>query len=207
MSREWYAVYVGMIGRPKYRRLSLEARAALFHVWCLAGGQTPEATWRSVEEFLEVLELDGYPAAVFDELVDRMWLDVDTDGRVLVHDWDQHQLAATNSARRIYERDRKREWRRSKPGGEANPPPPAPPSPDITGATQAQDTTTQESPNVPDASRGVPGVRSVRVNGRSNVPTEGECDVCGGQVRDTDYGAKVGPGWIAHGEHPDDYVQ
>ena len=80
MSREWHAVYDGMIGRPKYRRLSLEARAALSHIWCLAGGQTPEATWPTVDEFLEILELDGYPRGVFDELVGRTWLEVDTDG-------------------------------------------------------------------------------------------------------------------------------
>jgi hypothetical protein len=155
MSRDWFAVYVGILTRPKYRRLSLVARAALFHIWCLAGGQRPEATWTSVEEFLDVLELDGYPAAaVYDELVERQWIEVDDDGRILVHDWDQHQLAATNAVRREYERDRKRDWRRAKPGVEpqSNPLPPAPPSPDITGSTQGQDTTTQVSPIVRDTS-------------------------------------------------------
>ncbi len=202
MTREWHAVYDGVIRRPKYRRLSLEARATLFHVWCLAGGQTPEATWPTVDEFLEILELDGYPRAAFDELVERVWLEIDADGRVLVHDWDQHQLAATSAAQRIYERDRKREWRRSKTAGDSRPLPPAPPSPDITGSTQGQDITTQKSPDVRDGSGHVPDAEPVRLNGRPKVPTEGECRTCGGQVTDTDPGVRVGPGFLEHAEHP-----
>jgi hypothetical protein len=151
MSRDWLAVYVGILQRPKYRRLSIEARAALFHVWCLAGGQSPEATWPTLVDLTEQIELDGWAANATDvlaELIERRWLDVDAEGRVLVHDWDDHQLAATNAARRTYERDRKRDWRRAKP----EPLSPALLSPDITGSTQLQDTTTQVSPDVRDKS-------------------------------------------------------
>jgi hypothetical protein len=151
MSRDWLAVYVGILQRPKYRRLSIEARAALFHVWCLAGGQSPEATWSTLDDLTEQVELDGWTTnatAVLAELIERRWLDVDVDGRVLVHDWDDHQLAATNAARRAYERDRKRDWRRAKP----EPLSPAPLSPDTTGSSQGQHTTTQVSPNVRDTS-------------------------------------------------------
>jgi hypothetical protein len=165
----------------------------------------PRQRGRLSRNFQEVLELDGFPRSAFDELVAREWLDVDPDGRVLIHDWDQHQLAATNAARRIYERDRKSEWRRSKSTSELNPPPPAPPSPDTTGSTQAQDKTTQGSPYARDVSRGVPDVR-LRTNGRAKVPTDGACRTCGGHLTDTDYGARVGPGWIEHAEHPKEWA-
>lgn len=168
MSRDWIAAYVSTLGRPKYRRLTLPARAALFHVWLLAGGQDPEATWPSMADLVDVLELDGYPAPVVSELVEREWLDIDDRGRILVHDWDQHQLAATNAARRAYERDRKADWRRAKPGTEpVDPLLPAPSSPDITGSTQLHDNTTQVSPNVRDTSGTRPRPRIVGVNPES----------------------------------------
>ena len=145
MSRAWLAVYVGLLSRPKYRRLSIPARAALFHIWLLAGGQTPEATW-SRDELADVLDLDGYPASVIDELLERRWLDVDDDDRLLVHDWDEHQLAASKAAQVDYERDRKADWRRRRQvHGTADPPPAPPPG------TQ-QDITEQPSRSVPDTS-------------------------------------------------------
>src|SRR5690348_2489346 len=117
MSRDWLAVYVAVLGKAKYRRLSIPARAALLHVWMLAGGQAPEATWRDRGELADVLDLDGYSIEVIDELLARGWLDVDVDGRILVHDWDDHQFAASEAARQAYERDRKRDWRRLRAGG------------------------------------------------------------------------------------------
>jgi hypothetical protein len=71
MSRDWLAAYTGILGRAKYRRLSIPAGAALFHIWLLAGGQAPEATWRSREDLADSLDLDGYPADVIDELLLR----------------------------------------------------------------------------------------------------------------------------------------
>lgn len=116
MSRDWLAIYGAMLGKPKYRRLSIPGRAALFHVWLLAGRQDPEATWTNRDELADVLDLDGFPPDVLEELVARRWLDVDPAGRVLVHDWDEHQLAATKAIGRAYEADRLRAWRRRKSG-------------------------------------------------------------------------------------------
>lgn len=146
MSRDWLAVYTSVLGMPRYRRLSVPARAALFHIWMLAGGQSPEATWRTAADLGEHLELDGFPDDVLDELQTRGWLEFDDDKRILVHDWDDHQLAATNAVRRAYERDRKRDWRRAK---EHNPLPPTPPSPDIT-ATQQGAPQRQHNTGVPE---------------------------------------------------------
>ena len=146
MSRDWLAIYPSLLSRPKYRRLSIPARAALFHLWLLAGLQTPEATWSSRSEVADILDLDGFPTDVIDELVERRWLDVDADGRVLVHDWDEHQLSASTTARRAYERDRKADWRRARVS-------PAPSSQDQT--TQGPDRTVQRpgsSPSVRDTS-------------------------------------------------------
>ena len=213
MSRDWLAVYVGILHRAKYRKLSLESRAGLLHVWCHAGTQTTEATWPDRRALQELLELDGYPPSVVDELIERTWLDVDEGGRILVHDWDQWQQAATKAAQDAYEADRKRDWRRrvrqrdqqpKSVGGD--PLPPAPPSPDIKGSTQLDEKTTQESREVPDKSRDVPDARPIPMNGRAKVPTEGPCRTCGGHLTDTDYGARVGPGWIEHSEHPKEWA-
>src|SRR5262245_21304272 len=117
MGRDWLAVYTGILLKPKYRRLSIEGRAALLHVWLLAGLQAPEATWRSVDELAEQLDVEGLPPAAIDELRALGWLEVDDAGRILVHDWDDYQFAASESVRRDYERDRKREWRRVREKG------------------------------------------------------------------------------------------
>jgi hypothetical protein len=155
MSRDWIAAYTTTLRKPKYRRLTISARAALLHVWLLAGGQDPEATWRDRAELEEVLELDGWtdPCEVVDELIQHRWLEVDADDRVLVHDWDEHQLAASKAAQVAYERDRKSEWRRRKRVEPAGPLSPAPLSP------TEQDKTRHRSPNVPDTSGTNPGPR------------------------------------------------
>lgn len=173
MSRDWLAVYTGILGKPKYRRLSVPARAALFHIWMLAGSQSPEATWRSESELAELLELDGYSSDVLEELFDREWLDVDDDKRVLVHDWDHHQLAATHAARVAYERDRKRDWRRRSKDHEApSPLPPAPPT--STGSAQLQ-RTEHHSTGVPES----PGqVRDTIRPQPLRATSEEWCDAC-----------------------------
>jgi hypothetical protein len=113
MSRDWHAVYAAVLDTPKYRLLSIDGKAALAHVWMSAGRRSPEATWPSTDALAEALDLDGFPGAVVvAELVQRRWLDCDRQGRVLVHDWDAHQMAATASVKRTYEADRKAEWRR-----------------------------------------------------------------------------------------------
>lgn len=44
-------------------------------------------------------------------------------------------------------------------------------------------------------------------NGRNPaIPAEGPCRICGGQLTDGTPGAIVGPGWIQHAEHPEDYA-
>ena len=149
MSRDWLAVYTGILGRPKYRRLSIPARAALFHVWLLAGAQAPEATWANREELADVLELDGYPADVIDELLLRRWLDEDPGGRILVHDWDHWQLAAAQAIQRAYEADRKGKWRRART--EAAPLSPAPLS------RQKQDITSHDITESPGHVRDIDG--------------------------------------------------
>ena len=45
-----------------------------------------------------------------------------------------------------------------------------------------------------------------RTDGPAIVPDEGPCRICGGHVRSTDDGSRVGRGWIEHVEHPDDYA-
>ena len=61
MSRDWLAAYTGVLSRPKYRRLSIPARAALFHIWLLADAQTPEATWPSREDLADSLSSTATP--------------------------------------------------------------------------------------------------------------------------------------------------
>ena len=61
-------------------------------------------------------------------------------------------------------------------------------------------------PTVP--SRPSENARAIeRTNGSTIVPTEGPCRICGGLVLDTESNIRVGPGFIEHGEHPDDWVR
>lgn len=201
MSRDWFAVYANIIVKPKYRRLSPATRGALVHIWALAGQQIPEATFDRWE-LEQTLDMDGWDGgavhlgtpdgkAVIDELVRWGWLDVDGD-RLLVHDWDAHQFAATKRARDEFEADRKREWRRRRK--ETAPSlPPAPPSTNITATQHRQDNT-----RVPDTSGHVRTLSGPK----GGVPIQGTCDDCGADVRDTDPGVVVGPGFIRHVEHP-----
>lgn len=112
MSREWAAVYSAMLTKPKYKRLSAMGRGALLHAFLLAGMQRPEATW-DPEELRETLILDGFPEGVYGELLGLGWLELE-DGVALLHDWDEHQYAATLEVKRTWEAARKREWRKKK---------------------------------------------------------------------------------------------
>jgi hypothetical protein len=147
MSREWLALYCGILNKPKYRRLSPAGRGALLHLWALAGAQNPEATWDSRAELLDAFELEGFEAGNVDELIALRWLDLELDGTLTVHDWDVHQLAASKAIQTAYEAARKRTWRRTK----IAPLPPTPSNPDTTG----HDTTGQYigPGHVPDKSR------------------------------------------------------
>jgi hypothetical protein len=109
--RDWFAVYCRLPRTPKFARLNDAAKLTLLYTWALAGDETPEATWPSLDALAAILALYGRSRESLDSLVSAGWLEVD-DSRVMVHDWDAHQLAATTEARRVYEADRKAEWRR-----------------------------------------------------------------------------------------------
>jgi len=126
MSRDWFAVQGRLVRSPKFRRLPEQAQLSLLYVWALAGDETPEATWPSEQGLADVLELAGRPRGDVQVLLEAHWLDRDERGRVLVHDWDDHQLAATAAIKRAFEADRLRTWRRKKRGESG--PSPAPPS-------------------------------------------------------------------------------
>jgi hypothetical protein len=111
MTRNYVAVQAVLPHRPKFRRLSIPGRAALFTVWCDATTRTPEAIWKSRAELADVLDIDGYGPDVLDELIARAWLDVLEDGRLAVHDWDEHQVAYSRDVTRAYEAARKLDWR------------------------------------------------------------------------------------------------
>lgn len=148
--REWMAIYSVMSTKTKYRRLSVDARAALLHLFATAGWQTPEATW-GVEELQDVLRLEGIDPAAVEELRTRRWLDTVGDGTVGLHDWDQHQEATTRTVRAEYEASRKREWRRraSSPSSSS----PRPPLPPTSSTRQEEDKDRTLSPGpVPDVS-------------------------------------------------------
>jgi hypothetical protein len=112
-----------MVTKPKYRRLSAMGRGALLHVFLLACFQDPEAWWEDAEELRDALRLEGFPGGLYDELVAFGWLE-STGSGVAVHDWDEHQWAADAEARRRWEANWKREWRRKRKGDAS---PPAPP--------------------------------------------------------------------------------
>lgn len=151
MSREWAAVYCAMLTKPKYKRLSPMGRGALLHVFLLAGMQRPEAAW-DPEELRETLILDGFPDGVYGELLGLGWLDLE-DGMALLHDWDDHQYAATVEVKRTWEAARKREWRKKKRAATASPSP-APLTPNKTGHhSRPQDI---GPGHVPDMSRTLP---------------------------------------------------
>lgn len=121
--REWAAIYVAILRKPKYRRLSPAGRGALLHLWVNAGGRSPEACWPDRAALLEDFELDGFDASHIDELIALRWLDVEPNGSHVVHDWDEWQMAASLSVRREWEAARKREWRRTKRATSPAPPP------------------------------------------------------------------------------------
>lgn len=195
MSRDWIAAYTAMLGKPKYRRTSPVAKGALLHVWLLAGQQAPEATWPHRGELAEILELDGFPPDVLDELLDRRWLDVDPAGRILVHDWDDHQLAATRAIGHAYEADRLRAWRRKKKADGPDDPdavsPPVPPS-SVPNTTGLHDITSQDSNRstypVRTRTYAPPPAEPQPTNGRDLTT----CPSCGdGPLEDTDVNVAV----------------
>jgi hypothetical protein len=114
MSREWLAVYAGILNKPKYRRLSPAGRGALLHLWTLASTQSPEATWDSRDELLDAFELEGFEAGSVDELIALRWLDIEPDGSFAVHDWDEWQMGASRAIRNAWEAKRLKTWRRAK---------------------------------------------------------------------------------------------
>lgn len=182
MSREWLALYCGILNKPKYRLLSPAGRGALLHLWALAGAQSPEATWDSRDELLDVFELDGFEAGNVDELIALRWLDLEPDGTLTVHDWDVHQLAASKAIQTAYEAARKRTWRRTK----VAPLPPTPSNPDRTG----HDTTGQYigPGRVPDTSRTSPDEPDVSLEDDDDQASEAYartvCRRCGGPETD-----------------------
>jgi hypothetical protein len=114
MRREWFSGHTGMVLRPKYRRLSPAGKGALLHLWNLASYQSPEATWNSRDELLDAFELEGFDAGNVDELIALHWLDIEQDGTLAVHDWDQWQMAASVDIRNAWQAAYMREWRHSK---------------------------------------------------------------------------------------------
>lgn len=120
--RDWFAVQCRLIRHPKYRGLDDEDQLTLLYLWAIAGDETPEATWGSVERLEALLRLSGRPAGSVPRLIAAGWLDIGPGGSIIVHDWDEHQYAATAEAKRTYEAARLQRWRR----GRAGPPPPDP---------------------------------------------------------------------------------
>ena len=137
MSRDWLALYPRIIRHPKFRKLPESAQLSLVYVWCLATDADPEATWPTLDDLGDALELHGRSSEDLAILVDRGWLDV-SDGRVEVHDWDDHQLAASKAIRDAWEASRKRDWRRRKRAEEH--PDDARTRPDASGPAEARDT-------------------------------------------------------------------
>ena len=124
---------------PQVPTHDVGGRGGLLHVWLLATTTTPEATFASVVYLGDVLELDGLDRGLADRLVTMGWLDVDASGRVLVHDWDDHQYAASKAIVQAWERDRLRGWRRRRREADdrtddgRTEKPPKPPVDDMTG--------------------------------------------------------------------------
>ena len=128
MSRAYAAVFISILTRPKYRKLSPAGRGALLHLLALSGTQDPEATWDSRDDLLDSFELEGFDASHVDELIALRWLDLQADGSLITHNWDVWQIAASADIRRKYEASRKQEWRRTQ-----KPLLPAPSSPERGG--------------------------------------------------------------------------
>ena len=120
--RDWFVVQCRLIRLPKFRRLSDAAQLALVYVWALAADETPEATWESRPALAEALELHGRDPVTLDELTSRGWLDTLENGRVAVHDWDDHQYAASREIKNAWEADRLRTWRAAKSAKPPTPP-------------------------------------------------------------------------------------
>lgn len=111
MSRDWFAVQCRLVRAAKFRRLSEPAQLTLIHVWAIAGDESPEATWTDLDELEAALLRYARSRTSIDELAAAGWLDVSPEGEVSVHDWDEHQWAATERARNDWQAKYQREWR------------------------------------------------------------------------------------------------
>jgi hypothetical protein len=140
VTRNYVAVQAVLPHRPKFRRLSIPGRAALFTVWCDGTSRTPEAIWKSHAELADVLDLDGYGPDVLAELIASGWLDELDDGRLAIHDWDEHQVAYSRDVTRAYEAARKFDWRNRRT---------LPPTPPLREEGEVRLGKVRVSPNVP----------------------------------------------------------
>jgi hypothetical protein len=193
MSRDWFAVYSRILRLPKFRRLSHNAQLSLFYVWALAGDETPEARWLSLDHLAVLLEFYGHERSVADELASGGFLDLNDAGNVSVHDWDDHQLAATVSARRAWEAAYMRKWRREARASKSEQAPPPAPPPQPSKTTQTD--------------RTEPPRRRPRVNyaTKAEPPERTTCPGCGDLVVDGEPNVAVVDrrGWLGHLDCPE----
>jgi hypothetical protein len=112
--RDWFAVQCRLFRLPKFRRLSDAAQLTLIYVWGIAGDETPEALWRTVDHLALALQLHGRDQGTIEELRAGGWLDTLEDGSVVVHDWDEHQVAASREIKNAWEASRLRKWRKAR---------------------------------------------------------------------------------------------
>jgi hypothetical protein len=192
VSRDWFAVYSRLLRLPKFRRLSHDAQLGLFYVWALAGDETPEATWPTIDHLAVLLEFYGHARSVGEELASGGFLDVNDFGNVSVHDWDDHQLAATVSARRKWEAVYMRKWRRERKASATEQAPLPAPSPEQSNTGQI-DRTEPPTPR-PRVSNGA----------REDPPERTTCPGCGDLVVDGEANVAVVDrrGWLGHLQCP-----
>jgi hypothetical protein len=186
MSREYFCGFTAILNKPKYRRLSPAGRGALLHLWALAGAQDPEATWNSRDDLLDAFELEGFEAGSVDELIALRWIDIEPDGTLAVHDWDDWQLAASLAIQRSWEASRKRKWRRRK----SPPLPPAPLSPEKIRGEERR-TVPDTSGHVPDTSRTSRDGDDVSYEAYAKGPVN--CGRCGDVILGASLRTSAGP--------------
>ncbi|MGO9178261.1 MAG: hypothetical protein ACLQBX_00500 [Candidatus Limnocylindrales bacterium] len=204
--RDWFAVYARLVHQPKFRRLSESAQLTLCpYLWALAADQSPEALWPSVEALRDLLDFHGRPASDLDELLAARWLDLEPDGSVSVHDWDEHQWAASKEIKKVWEARRLRDWRRSKATPPAVSPSSLEPSPSISQDRIGEDRDTyayvrEEESRSDEQSIAREETTAKKGNGTA-VPDEGPpCDYCPRQMQPTRDGAYWCTNRYAHPE-------
>jgi hypothetical protein len=155
--RDWFAVQCRLVRLPKFRRLSDDAQLTLFYVWAIAGDETPEATWRTTEDLLLALQVHGrnpamlvgaraQGAGAIEELRAGGWLDSLEDGRLAIHDWDDHQVYASREIKNAWEAARLRKWRKARQA-----PPPASSSSSSSSSSSTEETVQVRTTNVQEA--------------------------------------------------------